>query len=140
MFKKLLLSLIVISSVSAQQVRFVVAGKNQLHEIQFYNVDPLLRNIPADKLDKAMKHLVIRIAPLSNGEYKLYAHVKGFGGGPLSAAPAGMAAAAAVWAGYAALWQVEGPVAVAHFPEFQAAATAAYNAAYIAAFVCPWLP
>lgn len=140
MFKKLLLSLLVISSVSAQQVRFVVAGKSCIHEIQLYNVDPLIRNIPADKLERAMKHLVIRVAPLSNGEYKLYAHVKGFGGGPLSAAPAGFAAAGTVWAGYAALWQVEGPVAVVHLPEFQTAATAAYNAAYWAAFFCPWLP
>lgn len=143
MFKKLLLSLIVISSASAQsaqQVRFVVTDKNSVHEIQFYNVDPLIRNIQADKLERAMKYLVTRVEPLANGEYKLYAHVKGFGGGPISAGPAALAASATVMAGYIALCSAEGPVCVAHLPEFQTMASAAYNATYIAVFLCPWLP
>ena len=53
----------------------------KLHRIQPCFVDKLLRSIPAEKMDSAMEHIVIRPVQMDNGEYSLHAHVRGLGGG-----------------------------------------------------------
>lgn len=82
MFKKLLLSLIVISSmsVSAQQVRYTFTDKDGIHEVQPCFVDSILRQVPANKIHLANKVLAIRAIKMDNGEYCLRAHVRGEGG------------------------------------------------------------
>jgi len=146
MIKKLLLALLVITScVKAAEYqrisRFVIIGPNgQEHEVQQCFVDPLLRDVPAHKLNEAIKHFNVRVVSVGNGEYGLRSHVRCLGGGPLSAGPAALAAAGTVWAAYGALCSTEGPVCAAHYLEFQSAATIAYNVTYAAVFVCPWLP
>lgn len=57
----------------------------EVHEIQKAFVDPELRNLPADKLLKALPHLTFVIKQLDNGEIVIRAHVKGLGGGPIAA-------------------------------------------------------
>lgn len=87
LFKKLLLSLVVITScvkaAEERQLRFVFADKDGVHEVQSCFVDKILRDVPADKMDIANKVLAIRAVKMDNGEYALHAHVRGVGGSAL---------------------------------------------------------
>ena len=156
MLKKLLLSLIVIGSMQASEqhkekleFRFtLVDTQGRQHKIKPYFVSPLIHEIiqkvSPDKLQEAMNHLVINIVQLEKEDGTIdigvKAHVKGLGGGPLSATPAAYAASGTVWASYAALCSAEGPVCAAHLPEFHAMAATAFTTTYWAVFFCPWLP
>ncbi len=137
MIKELLLSLLctaaLVQATEPAEVKFAFIDTNgKSHEIQRCFVDPQIRNIPADKLGAALQHFVIRLVQLDNGEIAVRAHVKGLGGGPISA----MAARASVWAGFALLCSQEGPLCATHYAEFNMAA----EAAYWAVFFVPWLP
>lgn len=109
----------------------------EVQEIQRAFVDPLIRDLPANKLKAIMPHLVFTIKQLDNGElenveYCIRAHVKGLGSGPITA----IAAKGTVWAGFAVLCSQEGPLCMTHYAEFNMAA----EAAYWAVFFVPWLP
>lgn len=86
MFKQLLLSLVVISSLSAseQQIRYAFIDKDGIHEVQPCFVDPLLKQVPLNKIDVANNKLAIRAVKLDNGEYMLRAAVRGEAGFLLS--------------------------------------------------------
>lgn len=54
-----------------------------------YDVDQTLRSIPKNKLPQFFQHGYVSVNQLSNGDYKLNAHVRGQGGGPLGASVGG---------------------------------------------------
>lgn len=66
---------------------FFVKEKHQASkQIHNYDVDPLLQKMTPEQLDTFQKTAGFLVAKrLSNGEYKLDAHVKGLGGGPYTA-------------------------------------------------------
>lgn len=91
---------------SSDGVKFFHNGKNffvkekhqAIKQIHNYDVDPLLEKMTPDQLDTFQKTAGFLVAKrLSNGEYKLNAHVKVLGGGPVGANIGFWTAKAAVW-------------------------------------------
>ena len=77
--KILMLSLMVAGSTQAAQ--FVCYDESGLHYIQPAFVDKLLRDIPDDQVEAALKYIAINPVKMDSGEYMLRAHVRGLGGG-----------------------------------------------------------
>ncbi len=84
MTKYLLLALLATVSTASAAERFFYMDREGVHEVQPCFVDPLLRRIPDEKMEEAMKHIAVRAVKMDNGEYALHAHVRGLGGGPLA--------------------------------------------------------
>ncbi len=140
MFKKLLLSLLctasLVQAAEAPQVKFgFIDVYGEIHYIQRCFVDPQIRNIPADKLEVALKHFVIRLVQLDNGEYCVRAHVKGLGGGPVTASVAYWSTKAVGYGSYIAVcwFQPHALAEAAHVYEIvEIAAAGAYGIGMIA--------
>ena len=76
----------VISLSQARPIEFFIMDANGTpHHVQRAFVDKTLRDIPADKLEKAMQYIDIHVVPMNDGEYALHANVRGLGGGPIGA-------------------------------------------------------
>ena len=67
---------------------FKVEKDGELHEVQSYFVDPIIRNVKnQNKLDKFFeKGCSIAIKEMDNGEFRLQSSVPGLGGGPICGA------------------------------------------------------
>lgn len=78
----LLLLISITSALQAENTQFIyVNAENVMYHIKPENVDKLLRDIPAEKLEQAMQYIALNPVQIDNGEYILHAHVRGFGGG-----------------------------------------------------------
>lgn len=71
-------------SVSHNENGFHVRQNNECHKVKNYDVDPVLRNIPSEKLDAFLKHGYLHLKKMNNNDYSLEAKVRGNGGGPIT--------------------------------------------------------
>lgn len=142
MLKKLLLSLVVITSFAkaaeeTQPVRFVYQDQNgKFHQIQRCFVDPEIRNIPIDKMEQVLNNMALRFVQLDDGEYVVHAHARGLGGLVLSSFAAGAAVRIVGYGGYGifCFFQPHAAAEVFHVHELIEFAA---NAASIAAAATP---
>jgi hypothetical protein len=97
---------------------FVVDKHRHVHPVHSYNVDSVLRDIPADKLAEAGKYLAVTVVQDNSGEYHIKAHVRGLGGGPIGAQIGYWGAKTLVWGAWTAHAFVAGPGAATDIPLF----------------------
>lgn len=103
------------SEISVKNIptRFIYVDEAGLaHQIQRAFVDPILRNIPSDKLEKVLNHFAFRVGRLDNGEYALHAHVRGVGGFLLTGV---IVYQTTRLVGHSAIWVSAGTVVVGAF-------------------------
>ncbi len=65
---------------------FHIKQNGEIHDVNQFDVDPLLRNANKKTLKKFQKVGYIGVKQFDNGEFSLKAHVRGLGGGPGTAA------------------------------------------------------
>ena len=79
---------------------FTVEHNQRLCPVNKHDVDPAIRLASNAKLLNFMKHGYLEAKELSNGEFKLNAHVRGHGGGPVTGKIAGWSVYAVGHIGY----------------------------------------
>jgi hypothetical protein len=70
--------------VLVEQDGYYVKSKDTLKKVQNYDVDPLLKKIDKEALKAFLDKGYISVSQFDNGEYKLTAHGRVKGGGPIS--------------------------------------------------------
>jgi len=122
-----------------QNNKWVMNLEGKLIPIEKHNVDQLIRDIPADKVEEVLKHVAISAVQTDRGEFMLQAHVKGLGGGPIAAIWAYNATKAAGIASLAALIAAD-PLVAIEAPALLSGIEGAAILAGVAAGACLWLP
>jgi hypothetical protein len=126
------------SLMQATATQFVFVDETgSAHLVQRAFVDKILREVPAEKIHIAMKHVAIRAVQMDNGEYALHAHVRGLGGGPTTGLCAYWGTKVTCWGGIVVLTWFQGPATLIELPELLAATESASNAALIAGTLLP---
>ncbi len=74
-----------VQSVLHDEDGFHILRDNIVHPVQRHDVDAKIRNMRQDQLSAFLKAGYLKVNKLSDGSYKIGAHVRGVGGGPLLA-------------------------------------------------------
>jgi hypothetical protein len=65
--------------------KFFISQNGEFHAIESYNTDALLKTLKTEHLDKFQQVAFFSISQLSDGEFVLRGHIRGNGGGPMTA-------------------------------------------------------
>ncbi len=74
-----------VQSVLHDEDGFHILRDNIVHPVQRHDVDAKIRNMRQDQLSAFLKSGYLKVNKLSDGSYKIGAHVRGLGGGPVCA-------------------------------------------------------
>ncbi len=135
--------------------KFFISQNGKLHAIESYNTDTALKPLKEEHLDKFQQVAFFILTQLSDGEFVLRGHMRGKGGGPISAAigawlvraafytpPAlvGTAATVATAGGAMVAVPALGAASVAGVGAYIATAEGCSAAVAIALASCPFIP